>query len=47
MTSQQINVIQIDNAHGFIPVVTIVSADPFCRVNKDYHYYHYYYTGKI
>jgi len=23
------------SAHGFIPVGTIVSADPFCRINKD------------
>ena len=27
-------------AHGFIPVGTIVSADSFCRVNKDDYYYY-------
>ena len=28
--------------HGFIPVVTFVSADPFCRIKRDYYYDYYY-----
>ena len=27
--------------HGLIPVVTFVSADPFCRIKRDYYYDYY------